>query len=93
MVQWSMKVWRFRYFSHLTNSTLEASATVAIYKSVEYHLNGDDFDHESNDLFGDDVTLDGNLMAIGTPNKQNPSSEIQTLTVKSDANMQQNEVQ
>jgi hypothetical protein len=84
---------RFRFFSSHVNLTFWTSTVISIYESAEYHVHGDDFDRESGDLFGATVVLQGKLMAVGAPNKRNPSSEVQVLTVKSDTKQPQHEVQ
>ncbi len=84
---------RFRYFANQENSTFETSAVVSVAESSEYQINGDDFDRENGDLFGATVSLRGGLLAVGAPNKRNPTSEVQVLTVKSKTKVSQHEIQ
>ena len=84
---------RFKYFSCEVKSSFEIEAPISINDSAEYHLYGDEFKRENGDSFGATVSLDGNLVAIGAPNKRHPISEVQVLTVQSDTKVDQHEVQ
>ena len=84
---------RFEYHSCTNNFIYEVSAFISVYESAEYHLFGNDFDREAGDLLGTSVALDGLFLAVGAPNKRNAFSEVQVLTVKSDTNVLQNEIQ
>jgi len=71
---------------------LEATSISNIDHSCEYQL-GDESGRESGDKFGASVTLQGSLLAVGTPHKHHSSPEIQVLLVQSDSAIVQNEVQ
>ncbi len=83
----------FKYFSCQADAYFQTSSIISIEDSSEYQVHGNEFNREDGDLFGATVAIDGKLVAVGAPNKRNPISEVQVLTVKSDTRVMQSEVQ
>jgi len=76
---------RVKYFSCEADAYFQMSSIISIEDSSEYQVHGNEFNREDGDLlFGATVAIDGKLVAVGAPNKRNPISEVQVLTVKSD---------
>jgi len=69
------------------------TATVDIQASSEYELMSNDSDREVGDSFGSSVTVDGDIIAVGTPFKRRPSPEVQILTIYNKAQSVSNEIQ
>ena len=86
------KIW---FQSHVpsTGGELQVAELVAIDAGIEYEVQGDLMNRDSGDLYGSAVSLHGEMLAVGAPGKLNPTTEIQVLTVFSEAATEEHEVQ
>ena len=84
---------RFRSRSAVSLVDFEAALSVSVGTSSEYEIIGEPYDRNSGDHFGASVAVDGDLLAIGAPGKRLPTPEVQVLTVMSDAEFIEEEIQ
>ncbi|KAL7554992.1 hypothetical protein ACHAWF_018570 [Thalassiosira exigua] len=83
----------FRSSVPKTGGELQVAETVKIEASIEYEVRGDLIDRDPGDLYGSAVSLSGDMLAVGAPGKLRPTSEVQVLTVYSEAAEEEHEVQ
>lgn len=72
---------------------MQVSETIHVDPSIEYEVQGNLTNRDPGDLYGNSVSLHGHTLAVGAPGKQNPTPEIQVLTVYSEASIEEHEVQ
>ena len=86
------KIW-FQSNVPSTGGSLQVTETVEIEDSIEYQVQGELSNLDPGDLYGSAVSLRGDRLAVGAPEKLNPTPEIQVLTVYSEAAVKEHEVQ
>jgi len=86
------KIW-FQSNVSSTGRALQVSELVKIDASIEYEVQGDLTIRDPGDLYGSAVSLHEGMLAVGAPGKQNPTPEIQVVTVHSESAIEEHEVQ
>ena len=86
------KIW-FQSSVPSTGADLQIAEMIHIDPSIEYEVQGELTKRDDGDLYGSAVSLHGNMLAVGAPGKQNPTPEVQVLTVYSEASVEEHEVQ
>ena len=74
-------------------SDLHVTESVEVGAAIEYEVRGDLDDRDPCDMYGDSVAIYGDFLAVGAPGKRTPLSEVQVLTVYSEASTDESEVQ
>ncbi len=85
--------YKLRFGVDYNGNRFETEASVSIGQSCEYQVTGNDSDRNSGDQFGSSLSLSGDLLAVGAPQKKVPSSEVQVLNIRSNATSVEREVQ
>ena len=84
---------RFHAISEGIEETLENSINLNVSSAIEYNIIGNQTDRNIGDRFGHAVALKGHWMAVGAPHKRNFVPEIQILSVHSEAETAESEIQ